>query len=82
MTWVMPMSPSSTALARKKTAAPVERTMTKSVTVDHSTVTSPRMTSSKRLTPWSGVRKRTDWGRPSASKAARWAAVSSRQRPS
>ena len=51
ITWVMPISRSSTALARKKIGLPSERTITKSEIVDHSTRTSPRTRSTKLLTP-------------------------------
>ncbi len=59
ITCVMPIARSSTALARKKSGEPSERTMTKSEIVDQSTVTSPRTMSVKLDRPESGVRKRT-----------------------
>ena len=64
ITWVMPMSMSSTALARKKIGAPSDRTITKSWISAHSTRTSPRMRSVKLLTPSSGVRNRIVRGPP------------------
>ena len=82
ITWVISMSMSSTALARKKIGDPSERTITKSWISDHSTSTSPRTRSWNRLTPVSGVRNRTTLARPSAAIAARSSAVRSRQCPS
>jgi hypothetical protein len=61
---------------------PFERTITTSEIVDHSTDTSPRITSVKVLRPASGVRNRIERGRPSAARAARASAVRSRHRPS
>ena len=68
ITWVIPISRSSTALARKKIGLPSERTITKSEIVSHSTRTSPRTTSTKWLAPSSGVRNRIERGRPSAAR--------------
>ena len=61
ITWVIPMSRSSTALARKKIGAPSDRTITKSWMSDHSTRTSPRIEVGEACSrPSSGVRNRID----------------------
>ncbi len=74
MTWVMPVSASSTVFASTNSGAPVERATTKSSTFALSKVTSPRTLSGHDVLP-SGTRKRS--ARPGACSNPR-----SRQKPS
>jgi len=78
MAWVMSMSASSTALARRNIGEPFDRQMTKSSRSEVSNETSPRTMSSKAMVRPSGIRKRT--ANPSDSAVPSTSSLSASQR--